>query len=99
MPKYIIWFIYYSMTGEPHHVRTYIFKENDSISFYLYNVGYWKWHVDHVIKERVSEESPNLKHGRNVDAVYLISRKNDRGIIHISNSVTFITMFMDGYAF
>jgi len=99
MPKYIIWFVYYAIANDCHNAKTYLLKENDSISFYLYDVGYWKWHIDETIKESLPEEKHCVRCVDNVYAIYLISRNDIEGIIQIHRNTTTITLFINDQVF
>ena len=53
--KFIIWFAYYTLIGDCSvHSRTFIRLENDSVTFYVFNLRYVTWKVDSILEYSVS---------------------------------------------
>jgi hypothetical protein len=98
--KFILYFYYYSLFSTQYHIRTAVYRDNDSLCFYLYDVGYVNWHIDHVVKETITIEEPSyfgMQKECRVNAIYLISRGNKmKGIAHITSNICLITLMFEG---
>ena len=90
--KYLLWFYVYIWNNDPNIIRNYIFIEKDSISFYIKEYKYIKWHINEKITEYFSRSNEKVT---GVKCVYLISHNGIKGAIHITYKRADISIFWE----
>lgn len=88
--KYILYFHYYIMSQQVYNVATVIAIQQDSLSFYVYDVGYVKWRIDEKVMESMSpkDNKPSM-------AIYLISLYDLKGIVEVHLRKAYVIILTD----
>ncbi len=83
--KYFIYFHWYILSHQTHHISTSIRIYQDSLEFYIYDVGYVKWKIDKVLQENISTSVFFHEKRVYLNADYIISLKDVVALVSIRN--------------
>lgn len=83
--KFVLYFHFYILNHESLPITTNMVISEDSLSFYVYDLGYIKWKIDEKHKEIL--ENKKISYG-----IYFVSFKDIKAIIHISLRSTHIVI-------
>lgn len=86
--KYILYFHLYLISHQQYTITTVVAVYQDSVSFYIYNVGYVNWKIDETTKEDIVFHNGKTM----VSAIYLVSFKDLKAIVQITFSKVKITI-------
>jgi len=96
--KYLLYFHFYilsqgdTMDIKPNFTTT-ISVKNDSIRFYAYPIGYFKWKIEHVHRESINRLDNNRY---SVNAIYSISLEDIKAIVYINSPGAEIKVLTEG---
>jgi|SRR6476620_4086994 len=98
--KFFVYFHFYVLSfGDSTQVfntGTAIWAKNDSLTFYVYNVGYIRWKVDAMVKENIDQLR---QYSYIVYAKYIVSYKGIVAIVNIKRKEAEISILTGNLPF